>query len=102
MPAITESGEALKQRYRNERLIELMFEEHRLFDVRRWVIGPEAYDPAWKVDILYPWLNGATAEQPIYEPQIFEQRAWEDKAYFFPIYREEMNKNELLIQNPGY
>jgi starch-binding outer membrane protein, SusD/RagB family len=102
MPDITESGEALKVRYRNERRIELMYEEHRVFDVRRWVIGNEAYSPAWKVDILYPWVNGATAEQPIYEPQVFEQRAWDNKAYFFPIYRDEMNKNDLLIQNPGY
>ena len=31
-----------------------------------------------------------------------DARAWLDKAYFFPIMRDEMNKNSLLIQNPGY
>ncbi len=102
MPEIHDSGEALKERYRNERRIELMYEEHRFFDVRRWVIGPEAYSSAWKVDVLYEWKDGATATQPRYEPQIFEEREWDDKAYFFPIYRDEMNKNDLLVQNPGY
>ena len=31
-----------------------------------------------------------------------DARAWLDKAYFFPIMRDEMNKNSLLIQNRGY
>ncbi len=43
MPDVTESGDALRIRYRNERKIELALEEHRFFDVRRWVIGPAAY-----------------------------------------------------------
>src|SRR5690606_5555656 len=40
MPAVTESGDALRQRYRNERRIELVYEEHRFFDARRWMIAP--------------------------------------------------------------
>ena len=42
MPPVTESGAALKARYRNERRVELAFEEQRFFDVRRWLIGPES------------------------------------------------------------
>ena len=38
MPAITESGDALRQRYRNERRVELAYEEHRYHDARRWMI----------------------------------------------------------------
>lgn len=102
MPDITETGEALKARYRNERQIELMYEEHRFFDVRRWVIGGQAYGNTYAVDILYPWENGATATQPKYNSWVYEERAWNDKAYFFPIKRDEMNKNNLLVQNPGY
>src|SRR5690606_22479661 len=43
MPETDESGEALKARYRNERRIELAIEDHRFYDVRRWMIAPEAY-----------------------------------------------------------
>src|SRR5690606_35000684 len=46
MPPITESGAALKERYRNERRIVLAFEEHRYWDVRRWMIAPEVYEDA--------------------------------------------------------
>ena len=39
MPAITESGDALRQRYRNERRVEMAFEEQRYHDARRWMIA---------------------------------------------------------------
>lgn len=31
-----------------------------------------------------------------------ENRTWKDKMYYRPISRDEINKNELLVQNPGY
>ncbi|RYY81119.1 MAG: RagB/SusD family nutrient uptake outer membrane protein, partial [Chitinophagaceae bacterium] len=65
MPAITESGDALKQRYRNERRIEMAFEEQRYFDARRWMI------PAATIGRKTRYINvegrlkpGATAPEP--------------------------------------
>jgi hypothetical protein len=103
MPEITESGDALKDRYRNERRIEMVFEDQRFFDVRRWLIGPEAYIPVHGVEVVYE-LNPdkTTATIPTITPVQIMPGTWEDKAYFFPISREEMNKNNKLIQNPGY
>src|SRR5690554_767729 len=43
MPPVTESGEALWERLVNERRIELVFEEHRFYDVRRWKIAEEVF-----------------------------------------------------------
>lgn len=102
-PEVTESGDALRQRYRNERRIELCFEDHRFFDVRRWVIGPKAYTPASAANIRYK-LNPdhTTAAVPTVSHVQFQVRKWNDKAYFLPIMRSELNKNDLLIQNPGY
>ncbi|NQU85163.1 MAG: RagB/SusD family nutrient uptake outer membrane protein [Mariniphaga sp.] len=102
MPEISASGDALMEAYRNERRIELSYEEHRYFDIKRWVMGEVGYADATKVDIVYKWENGATATQPVYTPSVFEDRVWDNKAYFFPIFRSEMNKNSLLINNPGY
>ncbi len=104
MPDITETGDALRERYRHERRIELAFEEQRFFDVRRWVIGPLAYHPVHSVDVVYKMneTDHTTAAVPTITPKVFETWKWEDKAYFFPILRDEMNKNSLLIQNPGY
>lgn len=103
MPNITESGEALRERYRNERRIELMYEEHRFWDVRRWLIGPEAYAPVHGVKVLYELRpDKTTAKVPTITPFLLEDRSWDDKFYFFPIMRDELNRNEELVQNPGY
>jgi len=103
MPDISESGTALLERYRHERRIELAFEEQRFFDVRRWVIGPQAYHPVHSVDVLYKMNpDHTTATLPTITPKVLETWSWLNKAYFFPILRDEMNKNSLLVQNPDY
>jgi hypothetical protein len=104
MPPITETGAALKTRYRHERRIELAFEEQRFFDVRRWVIGPSAYHPIKYVEVIYKMntTDHTTATVPTITSKTLETWVWQDKAYFFPILRDEMNKNDMLIQNPGY
>jgi starch-binding outer membrane protein, SusD/RagB family len=103
MPDVTESGDALTERYRNERRIEMAFENQRFFDVRRWMIGSEAYHDMHGVDVTYK-LNPdhTTATIPTVTPVQITTGKWEDKAYFMPIARSEVNKNSKLIQNPGY
>jgi len=103
MPDVTESGAALRTRYRNERRIELAFEYQRFFDVRRWLIGSEAYHPCHGVTVLYP-INPdhTTAIIPIITPVEVQLGAWDNKAYLFPISRSEMGKNNKLVQNPIY
>ncbi|MDX9881591.1 MAG: RagB/SusD family nutrient uptake outer membrane protein [Prolixibacteraceae bacterium] len=103
LPGLTEEGDALRQRYRNERRIELAFEEHRFYDVRRWVIGPDAYTGALAAKVVYK-LNSdkTTATIPTVSHFLYESYSWNDKAYFLPILRDELNKNDALVQNPGY
>lgn len=100
MPDIppTEKGTALMEHYRNERKIELAYEQHRYFDIRRWMIAPDAIKPVQGIDIRYPY----NTEEPTYTITEVQQRKWNDKSYLMPIYLDEMNKNSLLIQNPGY
>ncbi|MGE5406076.1 MAG: RagB/SusD family nutrient uptake outer membrane protein [Methanosarcina sp.] len=104
VPNITETGAALKTRYRHERRIELAFEEQRFYDVRRWVIGAQAYHPIKYVEVIYKMntTDHTTATVPTITPKALETWVWQDKAYFFPILRDEMSKNDMLIQNPGY
>ena len=103
LPDIKATGDNLKQIYRHERRIELSFEEHRIFDVRRWMIGPEAYKPIKRAIVRYELLpDKTTATEPTITHEVWETHTWKDCAYFFPIWRDEMNKNPQLIQNPGY
>jgi hypothetical protein len=116
MPAITESGDALRERYRNERRIELVYEEHRYHDARRWMIASETLGRGIKsIHVEATLKPGQTPHVPYrYDPAKYtysytvenntsnENRTWVDKMYFRPISRNEMNINTSLIQNPGY
>ncbi len=116
MPAIADTGDALRDRYRNERRIELAYEEHRYFDARRWMIPAETIGRGIKVMQTSATLKGGqTAHIPYrHDKDVYdylyvpidntdnETRIWDDKMYYRVISRDEINRNELLEQNPGY
>jgi len=103
MPDVTESGQALVNAYRHERRIELAYEGHRFFDVRRWMIAEQAYTDVQGIDILYKLAPDHVTTTPTYKviPSVIA-RAWKPSFYFLPIKLDEMNKNSALIQNPLY
>ena len=47
------TGAELRDKYRHERRIELAYEDHRFWDVRRWIIGPDAYHQTHAVSVKY-------------------------------------------------
>ena len=102
MPDITESGTALKERYRNERRIELAFEDHRYFDVRRWMIAPDAYADAEGISIRHKLDASGNVVESTYTPVVVQDREWKPSFYLFPIKLDEMNRNDQLVQNPLY
>jgi hypothetical protein len=101
MPDVTESGNALVERYRNERRVELALENHRFFDIRRWEIGPEALNkPARGVKVTKDAGGQITYD---YSWEVDATRRWENKMYFLPIpYSEIQRSHNKLTQNPGY
>jgi len=103
MPEITESGAALKARYRNERRVELAFEDHLYADVRHWMIADVAYLTAKGVEPRYKLqADKSTAKKPTYTVVDAQQRQWNPRFYFLPIKLDEINRNKLLVQNPLY
>ena len=117
MPALTETGDALKQRFRNEKRVEMYLEEQRYHDTRRWMIAPTTIGrKANGINVTGVAKAGATIPNPYrFDPNAFsytykvfeidpgkENRAWLDKMYYLPIHRDEMNRNNKLVQNPGY
>ena len=116
MPAVTETGGALLAKYINERRVELAFEEHRYHDARRWLIASETLGRGVKVINItaklkagksphVPYRHDKAVYDYTYDVQgdtSIENRTWKDKMYYRPIGRDEMNKNDLLVQNPGF
>lgn len=98
MPEVTESGAALLARLQNERRIELAFEEHRYFDVRRWRIAPQVLsEDSERMTIIKDASGNKT-----YKVETFQERNFNDRNYLMPIPQAEIEKNPLLVQNPGY
>lgn len=116
MPAIKATGTALRDAYRQERRIEMVYEEQRYHDARRWMIAPTTLGRTMTyINVIGKFKAGKSMKEPYhYDPTVYdytytsvdeishENRKWVDKMYFRPLSRDEMNRNSKLVQNPGY
>ena len=92
MPAFSEDGDAWVARYERERLVELAFENHRFWDVRRWKKGSE----------YFRTIQVASISSDLKLTRSTVTRQWDDKYYFYPIPQTELKKNSNLTQNQGW
>ena len=92
MPKFTENGAAWVERYQRERLVELAFENHRFWDVRRWKKGPDFFKTIQVASISASKVLTRTTVN----------RTWDNKYYFYPIPQSEVKKNPNLGQNEGW
>ncbi len=82
--SLTKDG--LRERIRNERRVELAFEGHRFWDVRRWMIAEETLGtPVHGVEIS---KRGGTFQ---YKSVEVEDRTFDTRMYFYPIPQSEIN-----------
>lgn len=91
--------EEMREAIRRERQVELAFEEHRFYDVRRWMIAMETEnEPAYGINIT---KNGNTLT---YERKVaLDGRKFEQKHYWLPIPRAEIQSSgNKLEQSPNY
>lgn len=90
------SKEEMRQRIWNERRVELAFEEHRFFDVRRWKIAEQTEN----MPLMAMKITKNTDGTFNYLVVKAEDRVFHPKMYFYPIPETEILKSEgALIQN---
>ena len=87
---------AMREAIRNERRVELAFEDQRQIDVRRWKIAPQTIGQ--NLSGMKITKTGTTFSYELM-PNV-AIRVFEPKMYLYPIPQSEMNKNKALIQNP--
>ena len=92
MPEFTEDGSDWVTRYERERLVELAFENHRFWDVRRWK----------KAEQYFKTIQVATISSDLQLTRSTVNRTWDEKMYFYPIPQSELKKNPNLTQNTGW
>ena len=109
------SQEQMRQAIRQERRIELVFENHRWFDLIRWDIAVETLDGRTFNGIRIE-RDGVPAEADGGPTHVFDpaqltftpfevtdrQQIFPEKLKLLPIPQSELDANPNLTQNPGY
>ncbi len=87
--------EQVREKIRREKRVEFAFEDHRMWDVRRWMVAGET---------LGSDLRGINVTNQnnlfSYTPFTLETRIFSVKMYLYPIPQSDINIDNNLIQNP--
>lgn len=111
--------DGMRQRIRNERRVELAFESHRFYDVRRWMIAGDHDGIKGTDNGTVTGLNNRPSQEELeatgldwkseeagvavyYKRMPLQTRLFQDKHYLYPIPKSEMDKNPNLKQNYGW
>ena len=90
---LTSSKDNMRNFIHKERTVELAFEEHRAWDVRRWNVATEALSrPIYGVDV---------SSSGVITRKIAQNRVFSDKMYLYPIPETEVWKTNIE-NNPGW
>ena len=111
LPAVTATGHQLRDAIRQERRLELAFEQNRLYDIRRWkddsgqpviasILGPNGSFVQWNLNEAtrdrYEWENQGESSDKGSTFQL-------NRDLVFPIPLNEITmSNGVLEQNPGW
>lgn len=92
---MAQSKDSFRKLIQNERRLEFTFENHRYFDMRRWVLP------------LNEEVEGVAVTRKedgtfSFKVQKVEQRKYEVKNYFMPLPYAELEKNKNLMNNQGW
>lgn len=91
LPALTDVSN-IREKYEQERAVELMFEGQRFFDLRRWKRMEEAYSPENCPTAMKIYKLGDGSLLYSHETTILQQRNFKEEMYWMPIPRYELNK----------
>jgi hypothetical protein len=99
MPPKTEITEDI---IRNERAVELTFEDHRYFDLRRWRIAVEVLDGVRLQGLKYDFNWDTQLYQISFKNGEGVARVFQERHYYLPISVDRLADNPSFVENPGY
>jgi starch-binding outer membrane protein, SusD/RagB family len=97
LESVKNDKDQMRQLIRNERRLELCFENHRFRDLRRWKVSLNQLNETARG--LQISKTGNTLN---YAPVDVETRNYQDHMYYGPLPYSEINKWSLLQQNAGW
>jgi len=96
LESIKGDKDKMRELIRNERRIELCFEGHRFWDLRRWKINLNEPVKAMRIETI----DGKKTYEVVNVKN--ETRDYDNCMYFGPVPESEINKWPALIQNDGW
>lgn len=97
IPGYQDNQTYMREKIKQERAVELAFEEHRYFDLKRWKMG----DTNIGIQMNMMDVTGSAASPTYTKKPFAEPRFFSNKFYLYPFPLEEVQKSKLL-QNPGW
>lgn len=98
---ITYTQEEMRKIIRNERRIELAYEQHRFWDIRRWKIADR--DESVMLNPVKGVVITKTADGSLrYDYVSVKQSTFKENMYWYPIPQKQLQSNDKLEQNPGW
>lgn len=94
--------EEMREVIRNERRVELAFEEHRFFDIRRWRLLDDPQEKADYLKIEGMQIVKDDNDEPHYSKYTVENRVFDERMYLYPIPKSEILRAPGITQNPGW
>lgn len=91
--------EEMREVVRNERRIELAFEDHRWHDIRRWKIAMVTNNQFNKVMRITKNSNATYTYQRM---ESIRRHNFRPEMYLMPLPDAEINKMPAMLQNPGW
>ncbi|MCG1035816.1 RagB/SusD family nutrient uptake outer membrane protein [Polaribacter sargassicola] len=105
----TTSASIFRDRIRKERAVELMWENHRWHDLRRWMIAEDVFkEPIRGVRAIPPAGHSSIADKSTldftyeYIDLTSEQRGFELRNYWYPLHQDDVQDLYNFQQNPGW
>ncbi len=91
--------ESFRTRLRNERRVELAFEDHRFWDLRRWDQAAQGIGG----ELRGVKITKGSGDGFIYRPFVVEKRSYAPRMALYPIPASEISKSKgMLKQNPNW
>lgn len=91
LPALTDANN-IREKYEQERAVELMFEGQRFFDLRRWKRMEDAYSAENCPTAMKIYKLGDGTLLYTHNTTILQQRNFREAMYWMPVPRYELNK----------
>lgn len=105
----TDNKEKFRGRIRNERAVELMFENQRWWDIRRWMIAEDLFSGLYpikgvEVEDKSPGQSNVLNKKLIFSKKDIKEevREFKHRNYWYPIAKNHIEMLENVQQNPGW